>query len=259
MQSAPVPQRHLLVWRDPSPWPFMWYGLLPLLTLAVTVLYAVGPFARSSIETAVQRETREQLNTFGFGWAGLAVSGQNVTLTGAEPAAGAGERAIALARAATCASWIGRRSCAASVVGRFTAPAPSVAAAAPAPAKAAARACERSLARLLAGEQIEFAPKSAAISARSGPLLDRLAGEARACPGDIRIEGHTDGLGRAAFNQNLSETRAAAVRDALIARGIPAERLRSLGYGAARPVADNRTAAGRARNRRIEFHAESAN
>jgi len=57
----------------------------------------------------------------------------------------------------------------------------------------------------------------------------------------------------------LSEARAAAVRDALVARGVPAERLRTRGFAARRPIADNLTEGGRARNRRIEFHALSAN
>jgi outer membrane protein OmpA-like peptidoglycan-associated protein len=49
------------------------------------------------------------------------------------------------------------------------------------------------------------------------------------------------------------------VRDALIARGVPAERLHTRGFAARRPIADNSTESGRARNRRIEFHALSAN
>jgi len=57
--------------------------------------------------------------------------------------------------------------------------------------------------------------------------------------------------------KGLGEARAAAVRDALIARGVPAERLRAQGLGAARPIADNQTESGRARNRRIEFHASA--
>jgi outer membrane protein OmpA-like peptidoglycan-associated protein len=123
------------------------------------------------------------------------------------------------------------------------------------PALAAAQ-CERSLARQLAGEEIQFARGSAAISPQSAALLDRLAREAQACPGSIRIEGYTDSSGRAAANQRLSSARAAAVRAALIERGIPAERLQSKGYGAKHPVANNHTAAGRAKNRRIEFHAD---
>jgi outer membrane protein OmpA-like peptidoglycan-associated protein len=260
MQTVAVLHPHLLIWRDPPVWPFVWRGLLPLLALALAASFAVGPVARNWIEGTVQRETRHQLDAASFGWVGLSVSGQNVTLSGEEPAAGAGERAIALAKAATCATWIGHHTCAVSVGGRFTAPAPaplrSVAAAS---TQTGAQACERSLAGVLAGEQIEFASGSAAIDARSAPLLDRLAKEARTCPGTLRIEGHTDPVGRSAFNRSLSQARAAAVRDALIARGVPAERLRAQGFAARRPIADNGTESGRARNRRIEFHAVSAN
>jgi outer membrane protein OmpA-like peptidoglycan-associated protein len=258
MESVAVLHPHLLIWRDPPVWPFVWRGLLPLLALALAATFALGPVARNWIEGPVRRETRAQLDAASFGWVGLSVSGQNVTLSGEEPAAGAGERAIALAKAATCATWIGRHTCAVSVRGRFTAPAPLGAAAA-APTQTAAQACERSLAGTLAGEQIEFASGSAAIDTRSGPLLDRLAKEARTCPGTLRIEGHTDPVGRSAFNRSLSQARAAAVRDALIARGVPAERLRAQGFAARRPIADNLTESGRARNRRIEFHAVSAN
>jgi outer membrane protein OmpA-like peptidoglycan-associated protein len=263
MQSEAVVHRHLLIWRDPPVWPFVWRGLLPLLALAVVALFAFGTFARGWIEATVQRETREQLNAAGYGWVGLKVSGQNVTLSGVEPTSSAGERAIALAKAASCPTWLGRRTCAVNVSADFTSPAPIVAAAPvlaapPAPlaqpAQTTAQACERSLASVLAGEEIEFGSASAAISAKSAPLLDQLAREARACPGNIRIEGHTDSVGRSGFNRSLSDARAAAVRAALIDRGVPAARLQSRGFGATRPVADNHTAAGRARNRRIEFH-----
>jgi outer membrane protein OmpA-like peptidoglycan-associated protein len=257
MQSVAVLHPHLLIWRDPPVWPFVWRGLLPLAALVLAASVALGPVARNWIEAPVQRETRERLQAAGFGWVGVSVSGQNVTLSGEEPAAGAGERAIALAKAVTCATWIGRRSCAVSFGGRFTAPTPL--GAAPAPTQTAAQACERSLAGVLAGEQIEFATGSAAIDTLSGPLLDRLAKEARNCAGSLRIEGHTDPVGRSAFNRSLSQARAAAVRDALIARGVPAERLRAQGFAARRPIADNRTERGRARNRRIEFHAVSGN
>jgi outer membrane protein OmpA-like peptidoglycan-associated protein len=264
MQSEAVVHRYLLIWREPPVWPFVWRGLLPLLALVVVALFAFGTFARSWIEATVQRETREQLNAAGYTWVGLKVSGQNITLSGVEPTMSAGQRAIALAKGASCPTWLGRRTCAVSVAADFTAPSPNLAAAAPvigaAPApvtpavQAAAQACERSLASLLAAEEIEFGSASAAISAGSAPLLDRLAKQARACPGNIRIEGHTDIVGRTGFNQSLSDARAAAVRAALIDRGVPAARLQSQGYGARRPVADNHTAAGRAKNRRIEFH-----
>ena len=170
MQSDAVVHRHLLLWRDPPVWPFVWRGLLPLLGLALVALFAFGTFARGWIEGTVQRETREQLNAAGYGWVGLKVSGQNVTLSGVEPTTSAGERAIALAKGASCPTWLGRRTCAVSVVGDFTSPAPTLAAAptpVAQPVQAAAQACERSLASLLAGEEIEFGSGSAAISARS--------------------------------------------------------------------------------------------
>ena len=69
----------------------------------------------------------------------------------------------------------------------------------------------------------------------------------------VRIEGHTDSVGDAAANQKLSERRAAAVRDALLARGIDAARVEAVGFGAGRPVADNSTESGRQKNRRIDI------
>lgn len=264
MQSVAVLRPHALVWRDPPVWPFAWRGLLPLVVLAWVAAFAIGPVAHDWIEGSVARETRSQLAAAGFTWVSLSVSGQTITLSGEEPAAGVGVRAVALARAATCPSWSGRLSCAASVVGRFAAPPPvataaTAAAAATAPALSDAQACERSLAEALASEQIEFASGTAMIGTESGALLDRLASQVRSCPGIIRIDGHTDPVGRGRFNRRLSEARAAAVRDALIARGVPAERLRTRGFAARRPIADNLTESGRARNRRIEFHALSAN
>ena len=265
MQSVAVLDRHQLVWRDPPVWPFAWRGLLPLLGLALVALFALGPFARGAIEGVVQSELRAQLAAAGFGWTALRISGQSVTLSGAEPSAGAGERAVALARSATCPTWSGRRACAVQVAGEFT-PQPAVAErAAEAPVTGAgatpagtalspAQACDRSFASLLSAEQIQFASGSAAIEGRSGALLDKLAHAARACPGAVRVEGYTDTVGRGRINRALSERRAASVREALIARGVPAERLKAHGYGARRAIADNSTEEGRARNRRIEFH-----
>lgn len=68
----------------------------------------------------------------------------------------------------------------------------------------------------------------------------------------FRIEGHTDSTGRLATNERLSKERAAAVKDYLISQGVEASRLESEGYGPSKPVADNKTAAGRAQNRRTE-------
>jgi outer membrane protein OmpA-like peptidoglycan-associated protein len=70
----------------------------------------------------------------------------------------------------------------------------------------------------------------------------------------LRIEGHTDGRGSPAANRTLSQRRAIAVRDYLLSRlPISASRVAATGFGADRPIANNDTEAGRARNRRIEI------
>jgi outer membrane protein OmpA-like peptidoglycan-associated protein len=69
----------------------------------------------------------------------------------------------------------------------------------------------------------------------------------------VAIEGHTDGKGGKAFNQSLSERRAQAVGKQIVAEGIPAARVTTRGFGESRPIADNTTEEGRARNRRVEI------
>lgn len=67
------------------------------------------------------------------------------------------------------------------------------------------------------------------------------------------IEGHTDNVGGATFNQDLSELRALTVMKGLVDRGVPKNRLKAVGYGVARPVADNSTDNGRRLNRRTDI------
>jgi outer membrane protein OmpA-like peptidoglycan-associated protein len=69
----------------------------------------------------------------------------------------------------------------------------------------------------------------------------------------VSVEGHTDSQGSDQYNQTLSENRANSVREYLVGQGIPAERLRSIGFGESKPIASNRTARGREANRRVEF------
>jgi outer membrane protein OmpA-like peptidoglycan-associated protein len=69
----------------------------------------------------------------------------------------------------------------------------------------------------------------------------------------IVVEGHTDSRGGESYNLDLSARRAEAVRAYLVSRGVPAERVRAQGLGLARPVADNKSAEGRANNRRVEI------
>ena len=69
----------------------------------------------------------------------------------------------------------------------------------------------------------------------------------------VKIEAHTDGQGETAANQQLSQRRADAVRDALAAGGVPKGKLQASGLGESSPIADDSTASGRARNRRVEI------
>lgn len=69
----------------------------------------------------------------------------------------------------------------------------------------------------------------------------------------MEVAGHTDSLGDSSYNQTLSEIRAEAVTDFLIAAGIDSSRLRGVGYGETRPIGDNNSQEGRALNRRVEF------
>jgi OOP family OmpA-OmpF porin len=69
----------------------------------------------------------------------------------------------------------------------------------------------------------------------------------------VEVGGHTDSVGSDAYNQKLSERRAKTVADELTKDGISASRLTVRGYGERKPVADNKTEAGRARNRRVEL------
>lgn len=278
-QNVVTTTQRLFVRRDPPVWPFVWRGLLPLAGLAALTWFALVPFARDWVETTVRQQTRADLDAQGFNWVELTVSGQNLVLSGKQPQPDAGERALQLARASVCPTWVGLKPCAVDVAGRFDAPAPATAPdkadtapakpdTARAPAKAesppaapvlAAKACEQEMAGLLRSASILFASGQAQISPSSNALLDKLAAAARACPATVRVEGHTDNVGDAQLNQTLSAARAAAVRDALVARGLAPNRLVTQGFGATQPLNENATPAARAANRRIELRPVDAN
>jgi outer membrane protein OmpA-like peptidoglycan-associated protein len=109
----------------------------------------------------------------------------------------------------------------------------------------------RTAGRLTLG--VSFATGSAELDPASTTALARLRDEMRADPAlRARIVGHTDNEGGSVTNQRLSERRAASVVAWLTREGIAASRLVAEGRGASQPVADNATAEGRARNRRVE-------
>ena len=69
----------------------------------------------------------------------------------------------------------------------------------------------------------------------------------------VNLAGHTDSIGTEAYNQRLSERRANSAKDYLIKRGVDASRVSAQGFGESKPIADNKTAQGRAKNRRVEI------
>jgi outer membrane protein OmpA-like peptidoglycan-associated protein len=85
--------------------------------------------------------------------------------------------------------------------------------------------------------------------------LDQVAEALKAAPKDqhITVEGHTDDVGTAEFNQQLSLSRAEAVRDYLVTRGVGPDRLEAYGLGATKPLVENTTPENRANNRRVEI------
>jgi outer membrane protein OmpA-like peptidoglycan-associated protein len=247
-------------------YPFVPYGLVPLLGLVLLMIVALVPFAFGEVQAATEASARAALQRSGATWATASVSGQWVVLEGRPPsreAAAAAERAVMLAPADTL---FGQAAPATWVISQFTwvddpllpgSLGPPIdgsdpdAATPPSPAEA--EACDETMASILASARIEFATNSAAIGVGSDALLDAIASAAGYCRGSLSIDGHTDNVGRAAANTRLSLRRAEAVRTALISRGVAADRLVAQGVGAAEPVATNGSEQGRARNRRIEI------
>ncbi len=103
-------------------------------------------------------------------------------------------------------------------------------------------------------EAILFATDSAALNGALRSDLFVLAESLNRYPQSIvTVTGHTDNTGTAAYNQGLSERRAFAVADTLMAGGVSGVRIRTVGAGESQPIATNQTAAGRAQNRRVDI------
>lgn len=104
-------------------------------------------------------------------------------------------------------------------------------------------------------ETVFFDTNADTIQKRSFPLLDQLSEllDQAEHVKRVRIEGHTDNRGTPEYNLDLSKRRAASVLRYLSEHGVEAARLESEGYGMDKPIADNKTEQGRAKNRRVEF------
>jgi outer membrane protein OmpA-like peptidoglycan-associated protein len=109
--------------------------------------------------------------------------------------------------------------------------------------------------KIVITKKVYFDTGKATLRKRSDSILNQVGLTLLANPEvkRVRIEGHTDSRGKPERNKELSQLRAAAVRDYLVKRGVQPERLESVGLGPDQPIADNRTLAGRAANRRVDF------
>ena len=251
---------------------FLPYGLIPAAGLFLVTLFALVPFASLSIEGEAEQAAMTSLRDAGEGWATAKASGQWVTLSGYAPSSERAAKAVTLVRNARAPAFFSTARPVTRIIDRTLIASPVIAApdaADPAPQSATGEptetveevetaspevvACEQSIAALFVESKIEFATGSAQITPQSAPLLDQLEQAVAACNVDITVEGHTDSTGSASLNDGLSLSRASAVREALIVRGIPAARIVAEGYGSSRPVASNETQDGRNQNRRIEF------
>jgi outer membrane protein OmpA-like peptidoglycan-associated protein len=99
---------------------------------------------------------------------------------------------------------------------------------------------------------VPFASNTATLTAGGREVLANLVHCLK--EGHFEVAGHADSSGNDTINEPLAEARARAVVDDLVARGVDPSRLSARGYGSRRPLADNATPEGRARNRRVEIH-----
>jgi OmpA-OmpF porin, OOP family len=114
--------------------------------------------------------------------------------------------------------------------------------------------CQKEFNELLAQNKVSFTYGSAEIAPASAPVLERLVQIARGCDNMIiQIISHSDNDGEEAALLRLTQMRAEAVRKFFLERGFDEDFVQAQGVGFARPAADNSTAAGRAKNRRIEI------
>ena len=142
----------------------------------------------------------------------------------------------------------------APVAAKPAAPAPAVVAPAPAPKPAAPKAPPAAATKVTYAADAFFDFDKSVLKAEGKAKLDDLVGKVKGINLEVIIAvGHTDSVGTDAYNQKLSVKRADAVKAYLVSKGIEKNRVYTEGKGEKQPVADNKTSAGRAKNRRVEI------
>ncbi len=262
-------------------------GLFALLLLLATAL----AYLPSRIESGLNDEIQNTLIEHNLDWLSTSIDGQDLTIRGEPPSPAEKERALTvlqgidglrvihdqLSDPAIAPRQDLTRDAAPqsppSAMATDTTPEPATPAAAPTatantaaspesgdilvPAKLSARMrCEESLRRAFKGDTIHFQMNTSVVRPASRRLLSRLASAVkRDCQGiDLTIAGYTDSLGPAKVNLALSQARAKVIKDYLVRHGVSGKTLNTVGYGESKPIASNKTRAGRIKNRRIEIH-----
>jgi OOP family OmpA-OmpF porin len=100
---------------------------------------------------------------------------------------------------------------------------------------------------------LEFDVNKSTIRSKSYPTLNRVADLLKTKNFSLRLAGHTDSQGSDALNMALSKDRAESIKAYLVSQGVNASRVEATGYGESQPIASNKTASGRQKNRRVEF------
>lgn len=123
-----------------------------------------------------------------------------------------------------------------------------------------AQGCEERILKAMGSRKIAYVIGTYDLAPESQPVIEDVYKAVAACPESVKVTvaGYTDNAGDALANQLISKARAQSAADALVARGLPADRVAAAGYGAAQPIADNSTQEGRAANRRVVFHVSAS-
>ena len=123
-----------------------------------------------------------------------------------------------------------------------------------APAKAEAMPVSESKDLVLGADGV-FDTNKAVLKPAAKTKLDKLTQDMKGMDVEsITVTGHTDSRGSSALNQKLSERRAEAVKAYLVSKGVDGKKIMTKGMGESQPIADNKTEAGRAKNRRVTIH-----
>jgi OOP family OmpA-OmpF porin len=235
--------------------------------------YAVhGPAGARQIEAKIQAIAAEQLERGGFGWANVRADGRSVLVSGEAPNRGELDAALAALRSAGAGAidHVDSRGALVAAALKSAPTEPESGSLAnsgktqigvetdKAQTDDRAATCQAAVNKALNGRRLTFQHNSAWLGARGRALLDEFAREISDCDDQtITIEGHTDASGTPEVNLNISERRAGAVKDYLDKLGLTAK-FEIKGYGETRPIASNRSEAGRTANRRIDFVVASA-